>query len=161
MLLLQSMTQILLQSMMQILLLSMTQILLRARADDLRANQNLRRKLLIEGDVSVQTPFRARDCKNGVHWRSKQTSMHLIASDSNQPFRVHWTENPNIGLQSAVLSFFLSDPSPIIGYACQRLTDWLTDWLTDSLLFSGLDGCEWYQLLDDVAIATESCEKLF
>ena len=83
---------LLLQSMTQILLLSMTQILLRARADDLRANQNLRRKLLIEGDVSVQTPFRARDCKNGVHWRSKQTSMHLIASDSNQPFRVHWTE---------------------------------------------------------------------
>ena len=40
------------------------------------------------------------------------------------------------------------------------VTNSLTDWLTDWLLFSGLDGCEWYQLLDDVAIATESCEKL-
>ena len=40
------------------------------------------------------------------------------------------------------------------------VTNSLTDWLTDWLLFSGLDGCKWYQLLDDVAIATESCEKL-
>ena len=30
---------------------------------------------------------------------------------------------------------FLSDPSPIIGYACHSLTDWLTHWLTNSLLF--------------------------
>ena len=41
---------------------------------------------------------------------------------------------------------FLSDPSPIIGYACQ----WLTHWL----LFSKLDDLEWYQLLHDVATAT-------
>ena len=44
------------------------------------------------------------------------------------------------------------------------VTNWLTDWLTDSLthwlLFSKLDGYEWYQLLHDVATATESCDKL-
>ena len=40
------------------------------------------------------------------------------------------------------------------------VSDSLTDSLTDSLLFSGLGGCEWYQLLDDVPTATESCEKL-
>ena len=33
---------------------------------------------------------------------------------------------------------FLSDPSPIIGYACHSLPDSLTDWL----LFSKLDACE-------------------
>ena len=48
---------------------------------------------------------------------------------------------------------FLSDPSPIIGYACQWLTA-LTHWPTDWLPFSKLDGLEWYQLLDDVATAT-------
>ena len=32
---------------------------------------------------------------------------------------------------------FLSDPSPIIGNACQWLTHWLTNWL----LFSKLDWC--------------------
>ena len=32
----------------------------------------------------------------------------------------------------------LSDPSPIIGYACQ----WLTNWLTNSLLFSKLEWCD-------------------
>ena len=31
--------------------------------------------------------------------------MHLIALVSNQPFRVHWTENPNLGFN---LQFFLS-----------------------------------------------------
>ena len=56
--------------------------------------------------------------------------------------------------------FFLSDPSPIIGNACHSLTDSLPNWLTDSLLFSGLDGCQWYQLLDGVATATENREKL-
>ena len=35
------------------------------------------------------------------------------------------------------LGVFLSDPSPIIGNACQ----WLTDWLTDSVTFSKLDWC--------------------
>ena len=40
------------------------------------------------------------------------------------------------------------------------VSDSLTNWLTDSLLFSGLDGCEWFQLLDDVAKAIESCENL-
>ena len=40
------------------------------------------------------------------------------------------------------------------------LTHSLTNSLTHWLLFTGLDGCEWYQLLDDVATATESCEKL-
>ena len=53
---------------------------------------------------------------------------------------------PNLfAIQACTVSYFLSDPSPIIGYACQ----WLPNWLTDSLLFSGLGGCEWYQLLDD------------
>ena len=36
------------------------------------------------------------------------------------------------------LDLFLSDPSPIIGYACQ----WLTHSLTHSLLFSKFDWCE-------------------
>ena len=56
------------------------------------------------------------------------------------------------GFWISVYFHFLSDPSPIIGNACHSLTDWLTNWL----LFSGLDGCEWYHPLDDVAIATES-----
>ena len=34
--------------------------------------------------------------------------------------------------------YFLSDPSPIIGYACHSLPDSLTDWL----LFSKLDWCD-------------------
>ena len=29
---------------------------------------------------------------------------------------------------------FLSDPSPIIGYACHSLTHWLTHWLTGALI---------------------------
>ena len=33
-----------------------------------------------------------------------------------------------------MISFYLSDPSPIIGYACHSLTDWL--------LFSKLDWCD-------------------
>ena len=53
-------------------------------------------------------------------------------------------------------AYLLSDPSPIIGYACHSLPNSLTH----SLLFSKLDGYEWYQLLDDVATATESCEKV-
>ena len=47
------------------------------------------------------------------------------------------------------------------------VTHWLTDsltqythWLTHSLMFSRLDGYEWYQLLDVFASATESCEKV-
>ena len=38
----------------------------------------------------------------------------------------------------AILKLFLSDPSPIIGYACHSLTHWLTDWLTDWLTHSCL-----------------------
>ena len=34
---------------------------------------------------------------------------------------------------------FLSDPSPIIGYACQWLTHWLTNSLTDSRLVNLID----------------------
>ena len=45
-------------------------------------------------------------------------------------------------------------------WLCLSLTHSLTHSLTQWLLFSGLDGCEWYQLLDDVATATESCDKL-
>ena len=37
---------------------------------------------------------------------------------------------------------FLSDPSPIIGNACQWLNDSLTNWLTHWLLFSKLDWCD-------------------
>ena len=37
---------------------------------------------------------------------------------------------------------FLSDPSPIIGYACHSLTHSLTHWITHSVTFSRLDGCE-------------------
>ena len=36
----------------------------------------------------------------------------------------------------------------------------VSNWLTESLLFSGLDCCQWYQVHDDVATASESCEKL-
>ena len=59
----------------------------------------------------------------------------------------------------------LSYPLLFIGpesdhWQCLSLTDSLTDWLTHWLPFSKLDGYEWYQLLDDVATATESCEKL-
>ena len=42
-----------------------------------------------------------------------------------------------------------------IGYACHSLPNSLTN----SLLFSGLDGCQSYHLLDDIATATESCES--
>ena len=34
------------------------------------------------------------------------------------------------GLTDGYKTSVLSDPSPIIGYACHPLTDWLTDWLT-------------------------------
>ena len=34
---------------------------------------------------------------------------------------------------------FLSDPSPIIGYACHWLTDSLTNWLTDCRLVNLID----------------------
>ena len=37
-----------------------------------------------------------------------------------------------------MMSIFLSDPSPIIGYACHSLTHWLTNWL----LFSKLYWCD-------------------
>ena len=37
-----------------------------------------------------------------------------------------------------ICTLFLSDPSPIIGYACQ----WLPNSLTNSLLFSKLDWCD-------------------
>ena len=33
-----------------------------------------------------------------------------------------------------ILALFLSDPSPIIGYACQWLPNWLTHRLTDCCL---------------------------
>ena len=33
---------------------------------------------------------------------------------------------------------FLSDPSPIIGYACHSLTHWLTDWLTHCCLVDSM-----------------------
>ena len=35
--------------------------------------------------------------------------------------------------------FFLSDPSPIIGYACHSLTHWLTNSLTHSCLVNLID----------------------
>ena len=35
---------------------------------------------------------------------------------------------------TSCVSYFLSDPGPIIVYACQSLTHSLTDWLTDDLL---------------------------
>ena len=37
----------------------------------------------------------------------------------------------------------------------------VTHSLSHSVAFSRLDGCEWCQLLEDVATATRSCEKLF
>jgi len=40
------------------------------------------------------------------------------------------------------VTLWLSDPSPIIGYACHSLTHSLTDWLTHSLLFSKLYWCD-------------------
>ena len=51
------------------------------------------------------------------------------------------------------LSLFLSDPSPIIGYACHSLTHWLTH----SLLFSKLDWCNpglWRSLLKLLEVVT-------
>ena len=46
-------------------------------------------------------------------------------------------------------------------WLCLSLTNWLTNSLTHCWLpFSKLDSYEWYQLLDDVATATVSCEKL-
>ena len=50
--------------------------------------------------------------------------------------------------------FFLSDPSPIIGYACQWLTHSLTPWRL-------VDGCEWCQLPVNVVTVSLSCDKLF
>ena len=44
-------------------------------------------------------------------------------------------------------TFFIGPESD--HWLCLSLTPQLTNWLTHSLLFSGLDGCEWYQLLDD------------
>ena len=41
------------------------------------------------------------------------------------------------------------------------VSDSLTHWLTDWLLFSGLDGCEWYQLLDETRpIIGNACQWL-
>ena len=50
---------------------------------------------------------------------------------------------------------FLSDPSPIIGYACHSLTDWLTDSLTHSCLVNLVPVNDAICLfLDDVSTAT-------
>ena len=56
------------------------------------------------------------------------TSMHLIALVSNQPFRVHWTENPNLGLQLSICSsFFLSFLSELTNY-CTWTCWWWCWW---------------------------------
>ena len=56
---------------------------------------------------------------------------------------------------------FLSDLSPIIGYACHSLTHWLTNWLTDSCLVNLMAMNDTNCFMNhDVATATESCDKL-
>ena len=51
-----------------------------------------------------------------------------------------------------VVCFFLSDPGPIIVYACQALTDSLTDWrpfgtdVTTLLKMEWIDPCWWNQI---------------
>ena len=59
---------------------------------------------------------------------------------------------------------FLSDPSPIIGDACQLLTNSLTDWLTDCCLVNLIDvtlACEdaYLKLVEVVTVADvdENC----
>ena len=59
--------------------------------------------------------------------------------------------------------FFLSDPSPIIGYACHSLTDSLTDSLTHSCLVNLIDvtlACEdaHLKLVEVVTVADVSNE---
>ena len=111
-------------------------------------------------------------CYNFCSWDGKGRAVPFTkyrlgkcANNQNGNLRWHllWRGGVSRGSRLPLSYFekwFLSDPSPIIGYACHSLPNWLTHWLTDSLLFSGLGGCEWYQLLDDAPTATESCEKL-
>ena len=58
---------------------------------------------------------------------------------------------------------FLSDPSPIIGYACHSLPNWLTDSLTHSCLVNLIDvtlACEdaYSKLIEVVTVADVSDE---
>ena len=55
----------------------------------------------------------------------------------NEKMKRTWRENEEMEKYS--LSIFLSDPSPIIGYACHWLTDWLTDSLTNCRLANLID----------------------
>ena len=50
--------------------------------------------------------------------------------DARSRFQINTAESFNV--------VFLSDPSPIIGYACH----WLTHWLTNSVTFSKLYWCD-------------------
>ena len=62
------------------------------------------------------------------------TSYHAPLRSHSQ---LHTT--PNFFSIQACPIRFLSNPSPIIGYACYSLTDWLTDWLTDCCLVDLID----------------------
>ena len=60
--------------------------------------------------------------------------------------------------------FSFSTSSPFYLFIGPEPDHWqclsLPNSLPNSLLFSGVDGCEWYQLLNDVATATESFLRL-
>ena len=60
-------------------------------------------------------------------------------------------------LDMKIISYFYrTRVRSLVMLVSNSLTDQLTHWLP----FSKLDGYEWYQLLDDVATATKSCENL-
>ena len=66
-----------------------------------------------------------------------------------------WQKNPTSYEQSLA---FLSDPSPIIGYACHSLAHLLTDSLTDSCLVDLM--CCLVNLLDVTLTCEDAHSKL-
>ena len=82
---------------------------------------------MLKGDDSSKWSFNIIFIKiNKLLFR--QTSLDLVGTQRE------WLEKDDKdGAKHQVKEtfLFLSDPSPIIGYACHLLTNWLTDSLTD------------------------------
>ena len=73
--------------------------------------------------------------KSRIFIQTKYSFFLKRAVSPRATLRLLWLLEPS---SKCVLFWFLSDPSPIIGYACHSLTHWLPN----SVLFSKLDWCD-------------------
>ena len=82
-------------------------------------------------------------CQNDIHLKQPRPSIRTSLSFQLASVQSIWSCLPYLPFLPSPRwpikpRRFLSDPNPIIGYACQWLTDWLIDWLP----FSKLDWCD-------------------